>query len=153
MLALGILVGYLEGDRRAGGAALKEAGEEADGVGLAARRSQQTLRCASACELCGDRGFVEEQAGGAAVDNAADGGAVRLAPGGEPEEGAEGVHVSLPAAQGEGRVARKETSRPRGSARARAMSAGRPSETWLPCTKTASMAPRISIPSQGFVPQ
>ena len=76
VLALGILVGHLEGDRRAGGAALEEAGAEEQGVCLAPRRGEGALAGAPACELGGDRRLVECQPRGAAVDDAADRGAV-----------------------------------------------------------------------------
>ena len=115
VLALGILVGHLEGDRRARGAALEETRAEEQGVCLAPRGGEGALACAPACELCRNRRLIERQTGGAAVDDAADGRPVRLAPGGEPKEGPEAVHDSLPGAHGEGRGSKKVTSRPRGS--------------------------------------
>src|SRR5689334_14417981 len=87
------LVGVLDlqGDGRAGGHALEDAGEDADLVGFPALRDEFRLAGPALVEPGLDIGFRERDARRAAIHDAADGRAVRLAPGGDAEEMAEAV--------------------------------------------------------------
>ena len=68
------------------------AGQNGDAVLFVARRRQLGLARAAPRELRLDVGLGEVHAGWAAVDHAADGGAVRFAEGGHAEQAAEGGH-------------------------------------------------------------
>ena len=73
------------------GRARKDAGQDADLVGLAALGHEARLAGAAAVEPGLDVGLGQRDAGRAAIDDAADGRAVALAPGGDAEEMAEAV--------------------------------------------------------------
>ena len=91
ILAALILVADQERDRRAGRPALEHAGQDLDGVGLAALRHVARRAGLAAVEVALDVGFVDCQARRAAVDDAADRRAVRFAERRDAKERAEGV--------------------------------------------------------------
>ena len=80
-----------QADRRAGGPAFVGAGEDPDPVRLLPGRGSGRKAGAAAVEPGLDILFGEGEAGRAAVDDRADGGAVALTPGGEAEDPAEAV--------------------------------------------------------------
>ncbi len=81
----------LQGDRRAGGQPFIGAGQDAHGIRLGPLRGEARLAGAAAVEPGLDVGLRQTQSGRAAVDHAADGGAVALAPGRDPEQMTEAV--------------------------------------------------------------
>ena len=86
-----ILVLDHERDGRAGGLALEDAGEDAHGVGLAPLRDEAGGAGPPPVERGLYVGFGKRDTRRRAVDHAADGRAVALAPGRDPEEQAEAV--------------------------------------------------------------
>ncbi|ABA48712.1 hypothetical protein BURPS1710b_1866 [Burkholderia pseudomallei 1710b] len=92
-VVLAALVGVAdqERDRRAGRHALEHAGQDLDLVGLLTLRDVARRAGLAAVELELDVGFRERHARRAAVDHAADRGAVRFAEGRDSEKRAEGV--------------------------------------------------------------
>src|SRR5690606_30531565 len=89
----GARVGVVDhhGDRRAGRQTFVDAREDADLVGLLARRGDLALARAAAVELGLDVGLAQRQARRAAVDDDADAASVAFAPGADGEELAENV--------------------------------------------------------------
>jgi hypothetical protein len=77
----------------AGGQALECAGEDLDLVGLLALGGETVLAGATGVEPRLNVKHRQRDAGGAAVDDAAERGAVALAPGGDAEEVAEGIEL------------------------------------------------------------
>ena len=80
-----------ERDGRAGGLALEDAGEDAHGIGLAPLGDEARGAGPTPVERGLDVGLGQRQARRHAIDDAADGRAVALAPGRDPEEQAEAV--------------------------------------------------------------
>ncbi len=80
-----------QGDGRAGGLAVHDAGEDSDLVGLLPLGGEFRLAGAAAIQPRLDVGFGERDAWRATVDDAADGRAVAFAPGGDAEQVAEAV--------------------------------------------------------------
>ena len=89
VLAALILVADQKRDRRAGGLALVQPGEDFRSVGFAALGDMARGSGLAAVEIMLDVGLGERHAGGAAVDHATDGGAVRFAEDGDTEQFAE----------------------------------------------------------------
>ena len=89
-----VLIAHDETDGAAGGAAFEYAREYFHAVGLAARGGQGALSRPAAGQFGTDEIHVDGNAGGKAVDDAAKGGAVALAKGGEAQDVAKGVHAS-----------------------------------------------------------
>src|SRR5690606_28650036 len=92
-VVLAALVGVADQqrDRGAGGTALVHAGQDLDLVGLAPRRGVAALAGGAPLEIVGELLRRDLQARGAAIDDAADGRAMRLAEGGDRQQPAEGV--------------------------------------------------------------
>src|SRR5690606_8181951 len=92
-VVLAALVGVADQqrDRGAGGAALVDAGKDLHLVGLAPRRGVARLAGGAALQVVGELLRRDLQPGRTAVDDAADGRAVRLAEGGDRQQPAEGV--------------------------------------------------------------
>src|SRR5581483_9645042 len=93
VVVVGTLVGVLDQqrDRRAGGAALVDAGEDLHRVGFLALRDVARSARLAPVQVRLDVGFAQLEVGGAAVDDAADGGAVALAEAGDAEQLADGI--------------------------------------------------------------
>src|SRR5262249_13198092 len=85
-----VLVAHQDQDRRAEGLALEDSRKYLAAVGFGAGRSESALTRPAAVELDLDLGRAERQPRGTAVDDHADGAAVRLTPGVNAEEMAEG---------------------------------------------------------------
>ena len=91
VLRLGVGVAHQHRDRRAQRAALEHPGQDLRPVRLAALGGQRALPRAPAVQLGLQIRLGQLQQGRAAVDHRADGRAVRLAEGGDPEQVPEGV--------------------------------------------------------------
>ena len=89
VLAALVFVADQQRDRRAGGLAFVHAGEDFHRIGFAALGDVARGAGLAAVEIMLDVGLGERHAGRAAVDHAADGGAVRFAENGDTEQFAE----------------------------------------------------------------
>src|SRR6266542_3194457 len=86
-----VLVGDHEADRRAQRVPLVDAGHDLHGVGFLALADERALAGGAPVEVGLDVGLGQRQARRAAVDDGADGAAMRLAPRRDPEQVAPGV--------------------------------------------------------------
>ena len=73
-------------------ASLKNTREQLHSIRLLARRRQVALAWSAACHFAGDKVFVDKNARGEAIDDAADSFPVAFSKGSEPKEMAESIH-------------------------------------------------------------
>lgn len=108
----GIFIGDVEGDGGAQGFVMVDAGEDLDGIGFLARGSDIALTGPAAVEVVLDILCGEGEAGGASINDDADGTAVAFAVSGNLEEGAEDAGHDFRMGGGEtGFQARRELPR------------------------------------------
>ena len=91
ILAALVLIADQQADRRAGSLAFEDTGKNLDGIRLATLRHMTRRSRLAAIEFGLDIGFAERQTRRTAIDNAANGRAMRFAKGRHSKQGAEGI--------------------------------------------------------------